>query len=406
MANQPEDSKNISGKAPTNKTLAKEAWQNDAIYGVTIGEDSDDPCYMEIKYRDLATLETQPSLTFSGCAGHKVGDLLTASLPSGVFATGVRICLNSDGDKLKGIQLIGAYDDCVLGAESVQVPNSCKMYNLSGLEYRICDPDGPPFKPLSCNIPITKFVERPNCQGSRHDEPDNDWEKIASCPPKMVATGMRLRTIDGSGNRTMIDGVALECDTLLPPRVPVPSGRRTETLQVDGQERSFIVYIPEGVRSTDKLPVVLMFHGADVANGDAEQFYNMSGWKEKADRERIVAVFPSSLQYDCVILNGEQIRNQDRWNDDKAEPCGATDVLADDVKFVRRLVDFLQKHYPTDPKRFYASGFSNGGSFTAKLAMAPPASLPRSLHRPVNFGIRRSCRARSFRFTPRSGTRT
>lgn len=218
LANRPVPSA-TSGKAPTNKTLTKEAWANDAIYGVTIGEDSDDPCYMQIKYRDLATLETQSSLIFSGCAGHKVGDLLTASLPRGVFATGVRICLNSASDKLKGIQLIGAYDDCVLGAESVsRVPNSCSsVHSYSGIEYRVCDPDSPPFVTVSCNIPVTSFRERPNCQGSRHDEPDNDWEKVVSCPPRMVATGMKLRTIDGSGKRTMIDGVALECDTLVPP---------------------------------------------------------------------------------------------------------------------------------------------------------------------------------------------
>ena len=60
-----------SGKAPTNKTLTKAASTNGAIYGVTIGEDTDDPCYMEIKYRDVATQEAQTSLKFSECAGIK-----------------------------------------------------------------------------------------------------------------------------------------------------------------------------------------------------------------------------------------------------------------------------------------------------------------------------------------------
>lgn len=208
-----------SGKAPANKTLTKAASANGAIYAVTIGEDSDDPCYMEIKYRDVASQETQASLKFSECAGHKVGDHLTASLPSGAFVTGVRICLNSARNKLKGIQLIGGYDDCVLGAKSISgVPNSCSnVHNFSGIEYRMCDPDNPPFITVSCGQSITSFVERPNCQGSKHDEPDSDWEEVRSCPAKMVATGMKLRTIDGSGNRKMINGVALVCDTLVPP---------------------------------------------------------------------------------------------------------------------------------------------------------------------------------------------
>lgn len=46
--------------------------------------------------------------------------------------------------------------------------------------------------------------------------PDNDWETVVLCPSKMVATGMKLRTIDGSGKRKMIDGVALVCNPLVP----------------------------------------------------------------------------------------------------------------------------------------------------------------------------------------------
>ena len=206
-----------SGKSPTNKTLSKAASAKGAVYAVTIGEDSDDPCFMEIKYRDIATSGTQSSLTFSECDGHKVGGQMTASLPSGAFVTGARICLNSGGDKLKGIQLIGGYGDCVLGAESVSgVPSSCSsVVKISGHDYQVCNDDSPSFITISCSTPITSFVERTNCQGSKHDQPDDDWEKIVSCQEGMVATGMKLRTINGSGKRKMIDGVALVCDTLI-----------------------------------------------------------------------------------------------------------------------------------------------------------------------------------------------
>jgi hypothetical protein len=207
-----------SGKAPTNKTLTKAASANGAIYGVTIGEDTDDPCYMEIKYRDVATQEAQTSLKFSECAGHKVGDPLTPSLPSGAFVTGVQICLNSAGNKLKGIELIGNYDACILGAETVTVAVPPCTPTSGGVEYNICDPDAPAFKTVSCDRSLTSFVKRPHCPGPRREPPNEDWEKEVSCPAKMVATGMKLRTIDGSGDRKMIDGVALVCDTLVPAR--------------------------------------------------------------------------------------------------------------------------------------------------------------------------------------------
>lgn len=206
-----------SGKSPTNTTLSKSASAKGAVYAVTIGEDSDDPCYMQIKYRDVATNGTQSSLTFSECDGHKVGGQMTASLPSGAFVTGARICLNSGGDKLKGIQLIGGYSDCVLGATSVSgVPSSCSgVVKISGHDYQLCNDDSPPFITVSCSTPITSFVERTNCQGSKHDQPDSDWEDVVSCQDGMVATGMKLRSIIGSGKRKMIDGVALVCDTLV-----------------------------------------------------------------------------------------------------------------------------------------------------------------------------------------------
>ena len=216
LLNKPINS-SISGKSPTNKTLSKAASARGAIYAVTIGEDSDDPCYMEIKYRDVATNGTQSSVTFSECDGHKVGGQKTATLPSGAFVTGARICLNSGGDKLKGIQLIGGYGDCVLGATSVSVvPSSCSgVVKISGHDYQVCNDDSPPYITLSCSNPITSFVERTNCQGSKHDQPDGDWENVVSCQDGMVATGMKLRSINGSGKRKMIDGVALVCDTLV-----------------------------------------------------------------------------------------------------------------------------------------------------------------------------------------------
>jgi hypothetical protein len=215
LSNHPVPS-SVSGNGTPNRTLVKPASANDAVHAVSFGEDSDDPCYFQVKFRDVATFTDQGSLTFSECDGHKVGDIRTVSLPRGVFATGVRICLNTGEDKLKGIQLIAAYRDCILGAETVAVASSCTVNNISGVEYRVCNQDASPYTQRSCSLPVTSYFERPNCRGSRHDEPDQDWEKIVSCPNGMIATGMKLHARDGSGDRNMIDGVQLQCDTLVP----------------------------------------------------------------------------------------------------------------------------------------------------------------------------------------------
>ena len=129
-------------------------------------------------------------------------------------------------------------------------------------------------------------------------------------------------------------------------------------------DRQFIVYKPAGI-STRPLPVVFMFHGA---SGNGERFYNISGWKEKADSVGFIAVFPTAKRY---CLRGEE-RNSfiTRWNAgalDK-EIC-ESETLADDVQFFRDMVNYLGENYSVDSRRIYASGFSDGANFVSRLTV-------------------------------------
>ncbi|MBL0173586.1 MAG: prolyl oligopeptidase family serine peptidase [Gemmatimonadaceae bacterium] len=137
---------------------------------------------------------------------------------------------------------------------------------------------------------------------------------------------------------------------------------RSHDLTVDGLTRNFIVYTPGGVSTTQALPVVVMLHGT---SGDGQKFYNTSGWKEKCEEVKCIAVFPSSRSI-CYVDNG-QPKNTTKWTIAGLVPCVAGQTFADDVKFMRQMVSFLKTTYVTDPKRFYVTGFSNGGSFSSKL---------------------------------------
>ena len=137
------------------------------------------------------------------------------------------------------------------------------------------------------------------------------------------------------------------------------------TIVVDGQNRQFIVVRPSSNPPAGGFPLVFMFHGS---SGDGEKFYNISGWKELGEREGVVTVFPSSLEV-CINEDGQRKRTT-KWN------CGELvsiacegQTLYDDVRFVRAMVDTITALLPIDRDRIYASGFSNGGGFTAKLAM-------------------------------------
>ncbi len=156
------------------------------------------------------------------------------------------------------------------------------------------------------------------------------------------------------------------------------SGKQTYHLTVDGVEREFIVYRPEDLSADVETPVVFMFHGT---SGTGEKFYNISGWKEKADDEGITVIFPTALQYhlidDKVLSSGKIIYDSQvyptKWThykiEDMLDPAYPNQVLHDDVDFTQAMVDFTKENYPVDEARFYATGFSNGAQFTSRLAV-------------------------------------
>src|SRR3990167_1552437 len=128
------------------------------------------------------------------------------------------------------------------------------------------------------------------------------------------------------------------------------SGDYKESMTVDGRERTYLLHIPAGFDAAKKYPLVLGFHGG---NGTGEKFARQTGFKEKADAEGFIAVFPDGIE--------------NNWNDGR----GTTDAEkqgVDDIKFLRSLVGRLQEKLPIDAKRIYATGVSNGGIFSHRLA--------------------------------------
>lgn len=150
-------------------------------------------------------------------------------------------------------------------------------------------------------------------------------------------------------------------------------GVNCRELNVDGYPRHFIVYVPATRPSEAGAPVVFMFHGS---SGDGEQFLRISGWREQADATGLVAVFPTGLRY-RMLDSGRRIT---KWNDgglrtqidlQDRPPGYPSDAPfpADDVGFVDGMLADVEARLAIDPSRVYASGFSNGANFTARLAV-------------------------------------
>jgi polyhydroxybutyrate depolymerase len=153
---------------------------------------------------------------------------------------------------------------------------------------------------------------------------------------------------------------------------PYTPGVNCRVLEVDGHPRRFVAYVPR--RRPARAPVVLMFHGS---SGTGEQFLRISGWREQADATGLVAVFPTGLRYH--VLDGDR-EHATKWNG--FELAGQVDLAdkppgypadapwpADDVGFTDAILADLEAQLPIDERRIFASGFSNGADFAARLAV-------------------------------------
>ncbi|HET6549359.1 MAG TPA: PHB depolymerase family esterase, partial [Solirubrobacter sp.] len=156
----------------------------------------------------------------------------------------------------------------------------------------------------------------------------------------------------------------LACVTAGAAGTPYSTGVNCRTVEVDGRQRQYLVYVPRRPAVTGpERPVVFMYHGT---SGDGERFLKISGWREQADATGLVAVFPTGLRY-RVLDSGRRVT---KWNSfDLAADLDPGETPADDVAFTDAMLADLEAQLPVDARRVYASGFSNGAEFTARLAV-------------------------------------
>lgn len=124
--------------------------------------------------------------------------------------------------------------------------------------------------------------------------------------------------------------------------------------------RRYVLYVPPGYNAGKKVPLVVVLHGGGGNGRGAEK---MTGFSRKADREGFLVLYPYGWgRFDESLLT---------WN--AGNCCGrAMDQKKDDVEFIRQLVLFTKNQYAIDEKRIYATGMSNGGMMSYRLACELP----------------------------------
>lgn len=137
------------------------------------------------------------------------------------------------------------------------------------------------------------------------------------------------------------------------------AGTTEYSLRHGGLTRKYLLHIPAHRDPGKPLPLVIAFHGG---GGHAEYMADDAryGWVGKADKEGFAVALPNGYSK----LPGGRFAT---WN--AGQCCGdARDRNIDDVGFVRALVADVGRKLAIDPSRIFATGMSNGGMLSHRLA--------------------------------------
>lgn len=137
-------------------------------------------------------------------------------------------------------------------------------------------------------------------------------------------------------------------------RFYVPN-QSSKTIVSLGEEREYLLYVPETYDRTKSTPLVISMHAA--ALWPATQM-ETSQWNEVADEHGFLVVYPSGM---TPSGTGTGVRPK-VWSIRPEADASAN------VQFISDLIDALEVDYNIDPSRIYANGFSNGGAMTFALS--------------------------------------
>jgi predicted esterase len=124
-----------------------------------------------------------------------------------------------------------------------------------------------------------------------------------------------------------------------------------QPLAVGGESRHYYLHVPPGYDCGKPTPVLVDFHGTaeGVESDNVEEYYALDAMNAVADQEGFIVVRPRSRS--APISGSSDSLYQ--WDANSGD-------IPKNIAFTDALVKHLESEYRIDPKRAYASGFSNG----------------------------------------------
>jgi polyhydroxybutyrate depolymerase len=173
------------------------------------------------------------------------------------------------------------------------------------------------------------------CSGSGESEGAESGSPTSAASSTTVETATSTTETETTTSDEPADGPANE------PRKPVE--RR---VTVAGEERTFFLFVPSSVDTSEPAPLVLNLHGS---GGRAPGQISLSGFNTVAETEGIVVAYPTARGGQWTFLSDEP-----------------------DVDFMDAIINDVSEQLSVDTTRVYAIGFSQGGDFSTSLPCRRP----------------------------------
>ena len=129
-------------------------------------------------------------------------------------------------------------------------------------------------------------------------------------------------------------------------------GETVVSIQHEGQEREYLLYVPSSYRHGQDTPLLLAFHDT---NGNAVAMAGLSELNTWAEQYAVLVAYPEGLLLDGIQVFDAGLRD-------------FSSAPRDDVDFARAIVDDVAGWASVDRKRVYSTGFSNGARVSYRIA--------------------------------------
>jgi len=124
----------------------------------------------------------------------------------------------------------------------------------------------------------------------------------------------------------------------------------SESLQYDGNNRQYELYIPQSYDGSENVPLLFNFH---AGNGTSDSQIYISDMRNLADENNFILVYPQAI---ADPTDGGSLNWMFKGESDH-----------DDIYFVEAMIDEIATQYSVDLSRVYACGYSLGGEFVHEL---------------------------------------